>query len=75
MPAGGLGVGWRGGLIAAPLGLRYKSRAFDAAFQVLELTPGVLQGCRGFALYDDAFEEVEAGSAATAKPLEKEETA
>ena len=65
-------VGWRavfvlgdpsyysrfGFVLAAPLGFRYESEAFDAAFQVLELEEGVLSGCRGRVRYHPAFGEV-----------------
>jgi len=32
--------------------------AFDAAFQLLELEPGALDGCRGWVRYHDAFSEL-----------------
>ncbi|HJQ85697.1 MAG TPA: N-acetyltransferase [Candidatus Binatia bacterium] len=41
--------------LAAPLGLRYESEAFDRGFQVRELAPGALAGCRGLVRYADAF--------------------
>jgi predicted N-acetyltransferase YhbS len=44
-----------GFVLAAPLGLRYESDAFDSAFQVLELRPGSLAGRRGYVRYHDAF--------------------
>jgi putative acetyltransferase len=47
-----------GFVLAAPMGLRYQSQAFDSAFQVLELTPGALAGCRGLVLYHEAFARV-----------------
>ena len=37
--------------LAAPRGLRYESEAFDRGFQVLELVPGCLAGCRGWVRY------------------------
>jgi putative acetyltransferase len=40
---------------AAPLGLRYRSAAFDRAFQVIELEPGALRGCAGLVHYPEAF--------------------
>lgn len=65
-------VGWRavvllgdpgyyarfGFVLAAPRGLRYESEAFDSAFQLLELTPGALAGCRGWVRYHEAFGEI-----------------
>ncbi len=44
--------------LAAPRGFHYESPAFDAGFQWLELTPGALDGVRGFVLYHDAFASV-----------------
>jgi putative acetyltransferase len=44
-----------GFVLAAPLGFRYESEAFDSAFQVLELAPGCLARCRGWVRYHDAF--------------------
>ena len=41
--------------LAAPRGLRYASEAFDSAFQLIELQPGVLQGRRGWVRYPEAF--------------------
>ncbi len=46
-----------GFVLAAPRGLRYESEAFDSAFQLLELTPGALAGCRGWVRYPKAFSE------------------
>ena len=44
-----------GFVLAAPLGFRYESEAFDSAFQVLELAPGCLARCNGWIRYHDAF--------------------
>ena len=44
--------------LAAPHRLHYSSHAFDAAFQVQELTPGALSGVTGWVRYHDAFTEV-----------------
>jgi putative acetyltransferase len=44
--------------LAARVGLRYESEAFDPAFQVLELVPGALLECSGWVQYDEAFSEV-----------------
>ena len=44
-----------GFVLAAPLGFRYESEAFDSAFQVLELAPGCLAGRAGRVHYDEAF--------------------
>jgi putative acetyltransferase len=41
--------------LAAPRGLRYRSEAFDAGFQALELEPGALDGVRGLVQYPPAF--------------------
>ncbi len=46
-----------GFVLAAPLGLRYRSEAYDRAFQVIELSPGALRGCRGLVHYPEAFAE------------------
>jgi putative acetyltransferase len=44
---------------AAPLGLRYGSGAFDAAFQQSELVPGALAGRRGLVRYPAAFDPLD----------------
>lgn len=44
-----------GFILAAPLGLRYESEAFDSGFQVTELAPGALAGCTGWVHYHEAF--------------------
>jgi len=44
--------------LAAPLGFRYESEAFDAGFQVLELEPGALSGAAGLVHYHAAFAEL-----------------
>jgi putative acetyltransferase len=44
-----------GFVLAAPLGFRYESEAFDSAFQVLELVPGCLARRAGRVHYDEAF--------------------
>lgn len=44
--------------LAAPRGLRYLSEAFDPAFQVIELVPGALAGCRGLVRYHEAFDDL-----------------
>ena len=44
--------------LAAPHGLHYESHAFDAAFQVHELVPGVLAGVTGFVRYPAAFSDL-----------------
>jgi putative acetyltransferase len=41
--------------LAAEQGLRYESEAFDASFQMIELVPRVLSGCRGWVRYHEAF--------------------
>jgi putative acetyltransferase len=43
---------------AAPGGLHYESSDFDAAFQVREIVPGTITGCRGWVRYHTAFAEV-----------------
>jgi putative acetyltransferase len=40
---------------AGPLGLRYRSPAFDASFFVVELVPGALAGRTGLVRYPPAF--------------------
>jgi predicted N-acetyltransferase YhbS len=45
-------------VLAAPHGLHDQSHAFDVAFQVQELAPGVLAGVAGFVRYTAAFAEV-----------------
>jgi len=40
---------------AGPLGLLYGSEALERAFQVRELAPGALAGCRGRVRYHEAF--------------------
>jgi putative acetyltransferase len=44
--------------LAADHGLHYESEAFDAGFQMLELEPDALAGCRGWVRYHDAFSEL-----------------
>jgi putative acetyltransferase len=44
-----------GFVLAAPLGLRYENASFDRGFQVLELVPGALSGCRGWVRFHQAF--------------------
>ena len=44
--------------LAAPHGLHYESEVFDSAFQVLELVPGCLSGCRGWVRYHSAFADL-----------------
>ncbi len=44
--------------LAAPLGLRYGSEAFDSFFMVAALTPGVLKGRSGWVEYLPPFAEV-----------------
>ena len=70
------GLGWRllfvlgdpayyarfGFTLAAPHGLHYASRAFDAAFQVQELEPGALARHAGWVRYHAAFDEVAGGA-------------
>lgn len=46
-----------GFVLAAPLGFRYRSEAFDPALQVRELRPGALSGCSGEIRYHPAFED------------------
>lgn len=41
---------------AGARGLHYRDVSFDAAFMVIELTPGALRGRRGRVRYDEAFE-------------------
>jgi putative acetyltransferase len=43
---------------ASPLGLRYRSRAFDPSFFVLELASGALAGVSGEVRYHAAFERL-----------------
>lgn len=43
---------------ASPLGLRYRSDAFDPSFFVLELAPGALAGVSGRVRYHAAFERL-----------------
>ncbi len=50
-----------GFVLAAPLGVRYRHESFDPAFQVLELAPGALDRCEGWAHYHEAFDETETG--------------
>lgn len=47
-----------GFVLAAPRGLHYESPAFDAAFQLLELEPSALDGCRGQVRYAPPFTAV-----------------
>ena len=47
-----------GFVLAAPRGLHYASHAFDAAFQLQELTPGALAGVTGWVRYHAAFADV-----------------
>lgn len=68
--ARGSGLGWQavflvgdpafyarfGFALAAPHGLHYAGEAFDPVFQVLELRPGALRGCRGRVRFHEAFE-------------------
>ncbi len=63
------GLGWRavfllgnpayysrfGFSLAAPRGLHYRSEVFDAAFQVVELSSGALDGRAGLVHFDPAF--------------------
>ena len=44
-----------GFVLAAPLGFRYESQAFDSAFQLFELVPGCLARRAGRVHYDEAF--------------------
>lgn len=44
--------------LAAGRGLRYESEHFDAAFQVIEVSPGALSGCTGWVRYPAAFSEL-----------------
>ena len=46
--------------LAAPHGLHYESRDFDAAFQVQELRPRALALARGWVRYHPAFSALEA---------------
>lgn len=41
--------------LTAPRGLHYESKAFDRAFQYVELVPDALSGCRGWVRYHAAF--------------------
>jgi putative acetyltransferase len=45
--------------LAAPRGLHYASRDFDAAFQQIELDPRALAGRRGFVRYPAAFDALD----------------
>jgi putative acetyltransferase len=47
-----------GFVLAAPHGLHYESRAFDAAFQVQALVSGALGQARGWVRYHPAFAEL-----------------
>jgi len=47
-----------GFVLAAPLGFRYVSPAFDPALQVAVLEPGALDGVAGEVVYHAAFETV-----------------
>jgi putative acetyltransferase len=47
-----------GFVLAAPHGLHYESHAFDAAFQVQELSAGALARTRGWVRYHPAFAEL-----------------
>lgn len=47
-----------GFVLAAPLGFRYESELFDSAFQVVDITPAALSGCRGWVRYHEAFAEL-----------------
>jgi putative acetyltransferase len=44
--------------LAAPLGFRYQSEAFDPVLQVAILEPGALDGIEGEVVYPDAFDAV-----------------
>jgi putative acetyltransferase len=64
-----VGLGWRavflignpayygrfGFQLAAPRGLHYESHDYDRGFQLIELEPDVLHGCRGWVRYHQAF--------------------
>ena len=41
--------------LAAPRGLHYESHDYDRGFQLIELEPDVLHGCRGWVRYHEAF--------------------
>jgi putative acetyltransferase len=42
--------------LAGPRGLHYRSEVFDRGFQVVELAPNALAGCRGLVHFHAAFE-------------------
>jgi len=50
-----------GFVLAAPLNLTYGDPAFDRALQVVELTRGALDGCRGRVCFHPAFAEAGTG--------------